>query len=676
MKRMFKPLSLALCAFGAGVVGFALNRWLQQSADYRGLLPVNHPAGIFLWVISAAMLALCLLVILKTPKGSLYLQKSHSPVEALGCIAGAAAMAMAYISLPYSKEIIPLLAKVLSALAAISFLFLGFFRYSGKKAPFLCNVIIVAFFMVYPVSQSGIWGTQTQPAIYAFPILSCICLILYSYRHASLCLGQESRRWTAITGLAGIFTCLLWGSAFSILLALWVLSTFHSLLEKPKLSPMKLPDNILLCLDLLKEAGFQGYLVGGCVRDHILGVTAHDYDICSDATPSELCDLFAEYTLVRSGEKHGTIGVVIQNQVVEITTFRTEGAYSDSRHPDWVKFVPNLEADLQRRDFTVNAIAYNPDTGFADPFDGIRDLAQKTLRAVGDPNLRFREDALRILRGVRFAVRMGLTVEEKTLQAMNKLSKNMNLLAEERIFDELCKLLPIVRAEDLCAYAPILLRVLPELRPMLGFQQHSPHHAYDVFLHTAYVVEHTPRHLALRWAALLHDSGKPAVFTQDENGRGHFYDHARESGVIADEVLRRLKAPNALRDQVCFLVENHMILLEADKRQLTRRLSKFGEENLRLLIALQKADFTSKGTVNESSETDFAEMERLLEEILSENACLHIKDLALNGQDLLELGFAPGPKLGQCLQNLLDQVLEEKLPNEKDALLDYAKTML
>ncbi len=432
---------------------------------------------------------------------------------------------------------------------------------------------------------------------------------------------------------------------------------------------MFLPTPVLECMQSLEQAGFCAYAVGGCVRDSLLGQVPHDYDLCTDATPDQICQVFSSFSLVRSGEKHGTIGVVIDKSVYEITTFRTEGGYQDSRHPDWVRFVPTVEEDLARRDFTVNAMAYSPSRGLIDPWGGKADLQNRILRAVGDPATRFSEDALRILRGVRFAVCFGLTPETETENAMFRLSPLMDKLARERIFEELCKLLPLVQAADLLRFAPVLTQTIPELSPSVGFLQHSPHHAYDVFTHTSHVVEAVPPDPVLRWAALLHDVAKPACFTQDETGRGHFKGHAPEGAKIADAILLRLKAPTALRQQVVFLIAHHMLPLEPDKRLLRRRLGKYGENTLRKLLALQKADFSSKGTGNAQDEAIFIETERLLDEIMQEDACLYIKDLAVNGNDLLTLGYTPGKKIGACLEYLLQQVQDELLPNQKEALL-------
>ena len=438
---------------------------------------------------------------------------------------------------------------------------------------------------------------------------------------------------------------------------------------------MELPAYVLDCIQALETAGFAAYAVGGCVRDACLGLTPHDYDLCTAALPEETQAVFAERKLVLAGKKHGTVGVVTENGVVEITTFRTEGTYNDNRHPDWVAFVPEIEKDLARRDFTVNAMAYSPTRGFADPFGGRTDLESGILRAVGDPAQRFQEDSLRILRGVRFAVRYGLTPEAQTMDAMVSQAHLMDNLARERVFEELCKLLPLVTAEDLLAYAPILAAVIPELAPTIGFDQHSHHHAYDLFTHTAHVCGGTPRNLALRWAALLHDIGKIPTFSLDDQGQGHFYGHAQESARMADAILRRLKAPNDLRQQVVLLIDRHMTRLEPERKFLRRWLGKLGAESIEMLLALQEADMGSKGTGKPENMLQFSQIRGILAEIQAENACLSLKDLAVNGHDLMALGYS-GKDIGQTLNGLLEKVLDEQLPNEKPALLNYVSSLM
>lgn len=439
---------------------------------------------------------------------------------------------------------------------------------------------------------------------------------------------------------------------------------------------MHLPQTVQYCIDALEAAGYEAYAVGGCVRDSLLGLTPADYDLCTDAKPEETAQVFQRHQLLHHGQKHGTVGVVLEGQVYEITTFRVEGGYEDARHPNWVKFVPHVEEDLARRDFTINAMAYNPKTGYIDPFGGQKDLENKVLRTVGDPESRFREDALRILRGARFSARFRLAPEPATKAAMERLAPLMENLARERVFEELCKLILSANADDLQTFVPLLTQVIPELAPTVGFQQHSPHHAFDVFTHTAYVVEAVPRELPLRWAALLHDVGKPACFTQDENGQGHFKGHAKVSEEMADAILLRLKAPTALRQQVTELIGLHMTKLEPDKKLLRRRLGKLGQARLEQLLQLQAADMGSKGTGKPQEMAQFAQIRELIQELLAEDACFSIKDLAVNGWDLQQAGFAPGPDIGKCLNWLLGQVQDEVLSNRRDILLRTAKELL
>ena len=437
---------------------------------------------------------------------------------------------------------------------------------------------------------------------------------------------------------------------------------------------MILPGYVLRCVDALEAEGFAAYAVGGCVRDAALGLTPHDYDLCTDARPDQIRRVFRNDRLVLAGEKHGTVTVITEGGPVEITTFRTEGDYSDSRHPGWVRFVPNIEADLARRDFTVNAMAFSPTRSYSDPFGGLADLEHGILRAVGDPQTRFREDALRILRGVRFSIRYRLSPDPATEQAMLALTPLLDVLARERVFDELCRLLPLASAQDILRWQRILCQVLPELAPTVGFAQHSPHHAYDVFTHTAHVVEATPPQLPLRLAALLHDIGKPPVFTLDDQGVGHFLGHAKRGAELANAALLRLKAPTQLRTQVTDLITRHMTPLEPDKRLLRRRMSQYGTQGVWDQLRLQEADRIGTGIPDNMDL--FPQIAAILAELEAEDACLRIKDLAVDGRDLIALGFAPGPSLGAALTRLLEQVLDDRLPNERQALLNEAKHIL
>ena len=437
---------------------------------------------------------------------------------------------------------------------------------------------------------------------------------------------------------------------------------------------MVLPENILYCLNTLERSGCEAWVVGGCVRDALLGRTPKDYDVCTRALPEQTRAVFAGHQLILAGEKHGTVGVVVEGQTVEITTYRTEGTYADSRHPDWVSFVGTIDQDLARRDFTVNAMAWSPNRGLRDPFGGRADLETKTLRAVGEPEQRFREDALRILRGIRFCAAYGLEPEEKTLGAMMSQRSLMDRLARERVYDELCGFLPCAGLEDLQRFAPILAQAIPELAPMIGFDQHSPHHAYDLYTHVAHVTAGVSRDLTVRWAALLHDIGKIPTFTRDETGRGHFYGHAPTGAKMAREVLLRLKAPGAMVQTVPTLIANHMLRLDPDRKQLRRQIRRLGFDAVEKLLDLQEADMTSKGTGEEEGRNFFPQIRALLMQIRAEEDVLAVKDLAVNGNDLLALGLR-GKQIGQALDIVLGAVIDERLENEKEAELAWLQSV-
>ena len=437
---------------------------------------------------------------------------------------------------------------------------------------------------------------------------------------------------------------------------------------------MVLPENILYCLNTLERSGCEAWVVGGCVRDALLGRTPKDYDVCTRALPEQTRAVFAGHQLILAGEKHGTVGVVVEGQTVEITTYRAEGTYADSRHPDWVSFVGTIDQDLARRDFTVNAMAWSPNRGLRDPFGGRADLETKTLRAVGEPEQRFRGDALRILRGIRFCAAYGLEPEEKTLGAMFSQRSLMDRLARERVYDELCGFLPCAGLEDLQRFAPILAQAIPELAPMIGFDQHSPHHAYDLYTHVAHVTAGVSRDLTVRWAALLHDIGKIPTFTRDETGRGHFYGHAPTGAKMAREVLLRLKAPGAMVQTVPTLIANHMLRLDPDRKQLRRQIRRLGFDAMEKLLDLQEADMTSKGTGEEEGRNFFPQIRALLMQIRAEEDVLAVKDLAVDGNDLLALGLR-GKQIGQALDIVLGAVIDERLENEKEAELAWLRSV-
>ncbi len=675
MKQFFKSYGGFLGITVAGVLGFFLrNRLFSHGIDEKGLIIVSHPANILSFILTALVFVGVFLLAKKC-------RMPKKPIlSAIGCLLAAAGVL--YTGIPLISayaDTINLLTGIFSIPAGLALCGLAWRYFRGKQGTLLLHAAVVVFFMLLPVSQYQTLNTEPELPYYFFYLLSWVMLMLAAYHRARLDTEREKvSKYYFFTLCAGFCCCMCLNGGnrlFYLCAAIWALAEPFSLPTDAVDIKIPVPWNVLHLINTLERAGFEAYMVGGCVRDSLLGQEPQDYDLCTSATPDAICKVFADCQLVRNGEKHGTIGVVYSGKLYEITTFRTEGDYSDNRHPDQVAFVSSLTEDLRRRDFTINAMAYHPLQGLIDPWNGASDLQNGILRAVGNPETRFTEDALRILRGMRFAVRFHLTVEKDTRQAMFQLVENMQSLARERVFDELCKLLPAVSAKDLQAFAPVLVGVIPELQATIGFQQHSPHHRYDVFTHTAHVVEAAPKDLALRWAALLHDIEKPAAFTQDENGRGHFYGHADSSAETAEKILTQLKAPNALREKVVFLIAHHMTPLETDKKLLMRRLSKYGKDNLLSLLQLQKADFCSKGTRNGEAPA-FSEIQKLVEEILQESACLSVKDLAINGRDVLALGYKPGPQIGKCMTTLLEKVQNEEIPNEKEALLKSADTFL
>lgn len=427
----------------------------------------------------------------------------------------------------------------------------------------------------------------------------------------------------------------------------------------------------ILCT--LEEAGYPAYLVGGCVRDELLGLPTYDYDITTGARPEEIQAVFRDVKQDTVGIRHGTVRLRLPGGVAEVTTFRTEGGYDDNRHPGWVKFVPDIETDLARRDFTVNAIAWSPRRGYADPFGGQADLKQGILRCVGEPDRRFREDALRILRGIRFAARFHLTVEPATMEAMVQNAHLVQNLSGERIFEELTGFLRAAGFDDLVLFAPIITAAIPELAPAVGFDQHSPHHAYDVYTHICHVTAATPAlPILLRWAALLHDIGKTACFARDETGRGHFKGHAQVGAQMAEEIFTRLHAPKGLREDAVWLIDHHMTPLPPEEAQLRRYLSRYGCQRLPYLIALEQADALSKGVPEEAPGQELDKVREIVLRLNSTEHRLTLPALAVDGNDMKALGYS-GREIGAILKELLEKVLDGTLENNQESLIAYAK---
>lgn len=435
----------------------------------------------------------------------------------------------------------------------------------------------------------------------------------------------------------------------------------------------ELPAGAAFIIDRLNQHGHRAYVVGGCVRDCLLGIMPKDWDICTSALPEEMQAIFRDQHVVETGLKHGTLTVVIDHIPYEVTTFRVDGEYTDHRHPDEVRFVQDVREDLARRDFTVNAMAYHPKEGLVDAFGGQEDLTAGIIRCVGEAERRFDEDALRILRALRFASTYCFAIEEQTAAAVHSLKETLADVAAERIRVELAKLLCGKGAGDILrSYHDVMGQVIPQVNPMVGFEQHTPHHRYDVWEHTIRAVEAVPATEVLRLTMLLHDSGKPAAFTMDENGVGHAYGHQKISAEIADKVLTSLRVDNATHERVVLLVNCHDWPLSTERTLLKRRLHKFGEEALWQLIEVQRADAMGKGTLtDEEIEQRFAEIRAALVELIASQPCVTLKDLAVKGGDLMAAGLK-GKAIGACLEYLLNEVMAERLDNQRDALLAAA----
>ena len=435
-----------------------------------------------------------------------------------------------------------------------------------------------------------------------------------------------------------------------------------------------MPEIVGQVLTALEGAGYEAWCVGGCVRDTLLGRHPGDWDVTTNALPEETMAVFGERAFP-TGLQHGTVTVRVAHQTVEITTYRVDGEYHDHRRPDRVTFTRSLEEDLARRDFTVNAMALDLRGNLRDPFGGRKDLERGVLRCVGDPDRRFEEDALRILRGLRFAAVLGLSVDPATGVSIHRHGELLRDIAVERIQVELFKLLCGGHAaEVLREYVDVTGVFWPELLPMVGFDQRNRHHCYDVWEHTLHALEAVPADPVLRCTMLLHDIGKPACFTVDEKGSGHFYGHPEVSRDLADGMLHRLKCGTAFRETVVRLVAWHDRDISRTERGLRRALRALGEEDLRRLIAVKRADNLAQAPEFRDTQAEIDRAETIMEELLAENACVSLKQLAVNGRDLMELGLS-GPTVGQTLSELLDAVVDGKLPNERSALLEQAESM-
>lgn len=438
---------------------------------------------------------------------------------------------------------------------------------------------------------------------------------------------------------------------------------------------MDMPKNVDTAINLLQSAGFEAYAVGGCVRDSLLGKTPNDWDITTSAKPEDMKSVFADFHCIDTGIKHGTVTVVIDGEPLEITTFRLDGEYEDNRHPKSVTFTSNLGADLGRRDFTVNAMAYSKMTGTVDLFGGQNDLKNGIIRCVGDPDRRFNEDALRILRALRFASALDFEIEEKTAQSLLKNRALLGNISEERIAKELLKLVCGKGAKRILTdFALVLFEILPELQPMYKNSHDNPHHCYDIYEHTLIAVESIDPEPTLRFAMLLHDCGKPAVKKFDENGVAHFYGHQRISAEISAQILARLKVSNKFRDEILFLVSNHdRWELYENMEKMPRYLSKFGLDGVLKLLKVMRADVLAQSPEYRYRLDQIADAEETAKNLAAQKPCLSLSELQINGRTLMDIGIPQGRKLGAVLAQLLDEVIDGVTKNTQEALTTRAR---
>lgn len=437
------------------------------------------------------------------------------------------------------------------------------------------------------------------------------------------------------------------------------------------MTKITIPPGAAEIIAVLKSNSFDAYIVGGCVRDSLLGRVPKDWDICTSAKPYEIIQCFPNRRIIETGLKHGTVAVVIDDNQYEITTFRVDGKYSDNRHPDSVQYVSSVETDLARRDFTINAMAYNDDAGLIDPFGGASDIKKQTISCVRNPDDRFREDALRIMRALRFASVYGFSIDEDTARSIHQNRSLLHNIAAERITSELSKLICGEGVLNvLLAFSDVMVTIIPELEPCIGFNQNNKYHCYTIYDHIAAAVANsTGDDLVVRMALLLHDIGKPCCYTEDENG-GHFHGHGIYSHILAEQALSRLRFSNKDAENILELVKYHDSIIEPTNKVVRRWLNKIGSEQFYRLINVRMADMLAHSI---DTQKERIEKCRRVLEILSEESknCFTIKDMKISGRDVMSFGIPQGKKIGELLSLALSAIMNGDVPNEHEKLMEY-----
>lgn len=431
-----------------------------------------------------------------------------------------------------------------------------------------------------------------------------------------------------------------------------------------------LPSYVNTALDILNKNGFEAYIVGGCVRDFLLNRIPADFDITTNATPLQTITAFKGFQVIETGIKHGTVTILIEKKPVEVTTYRIDGTYSDSRHPDNVEYTSNLIDDLSRRDFTINAMAYNHIDGIIDRFNGIKDLNNCIIKCVGNPQLRFSEDALRILRAIRFSAQINFDIDKYTSFIIHNMKNTLLKVSKERIATELNKLLMGDNAYPvLMKYSDVISTIIPEISQCIGFNQHSKYHKYDVWEHMAISVQNSPKYLNVRLAMLLHDIGKPKTFSLDINGNGHFYDHAHVGAEIVKDILKNLKYDNDTIKNVTTLIYHHDDEFYSEY-DIKKTMSKIGLKAFMELLKVQTADALSKYDFCRQQLNHIEEVKQMAINIISNGDCISLKQLAINGDDLKFIGLK-GKDIGDTLNFLLDEVMQNKVDNQRPKLIKH-----
>lgn len=437
---------------------------------------------------------------------------------------------------------------------------------------------------------------------------------------------------------------------------------------------INIPTNANKLIHLLQDHGYQAYVVGGCVRDSVLGRKPNDWDICTSATPDQMLQVFKDHRVIETGLQHGTITVVVDGEGYEVTTYRIDGVYSDNRRPDSVEFTNNLIEDLKRRDFTINAMAYNDEEGLIDPFGGLEDIKYQKIQCVGSAKDRFNEDALRILRAIRLASQLEFVPMPDTDWEIHQQYKRLLNVSTERINSEFCK---IVASDSFCVqlvlYSDVFSLFIPEIHSMIDFSQNNPWHIYNVYDHTMHAVEHCKsKDLIVRLAVFFHDIGKPYSYQDGEDGIRHFKGHGRKSAEMTDAIMKRLRFDNNTRNKVVELVFYHDVTFEPNKKSIKRWLNKIGEEQLRRLLDVQIADKSGQNLKRSQDNIEkIYKIRKILEEVLQEKECFSLKDLVINGNDVKKVMHVKGKDIGFWLNEILNRVIDGELKNNREDLIQW-----